>query len=81
MRVSNGLDTDQEQQNFVPDLGPNCCKGNQRMTKSPLAGKDLRILQVETSIHIHKMMFLSKTFVLVLIGNISMRCFQRVSIA
>ena len=33
LRVSNGLDPDQDRHSVVPDLGPNCLQRYQQMTK------------------------------------------------
>ena len=42
IRVSNGLDADQDQRYVGPDLGPNCLKRLSANDKSPLARKELR---------------------------------------
>ena len=43
IRVSNRLDPDQDQQNVGPDLGPNCCKDYQQMTKFTASSSEERV--------------------------------------
>ena len=42
--MSNSLDPDQDQHNGGPDLGSNCLQRLSADEKSPLAGKELKIL-------------------------------------
>ena len=41
IRVSNGLDPDQDRRSVGPDLGPNCLQKLSADDKSPLARKEL----------------------------------------
>ena len=42
IRVSNGLDPDQDRHSVGPDLGPNCLQRLSADDKSPLAKKDFK---------------------------------------
>ena len=46
IRVSNGLDSDQDRHSVGPDLGPNCLQSLSADDESPLARKDLNCLEV-----------------------------------
>ena len=46
IRVSNGLESDQDSHSVGPDLGPNCLQFLSADDKLPLARKDLNCLEV-----------------------------------
>ena len=46
IRVSNGLDPDQERHSVGPDLGPNCLQRLSSKDKSPLSRKEFNITHV-----------------------------------
>ena len=46
IRVSNGLDPDQDRHSVGPDLDPNCLQRLSAVDKSPVAGKELTCVHV-----------------------------------